>query len=324
MRYAILATALVGCTPNSSGNWSLKSPTSAEVEQARAEVASSSAGADEAAKRAALCRALCGPVDPHGEPYPEPVECMLTPPNEPSSPATSPPPEEGARWSLSCRGKDRGFAAGRRVLAGSVDARARASHDALGAHFADCAALEAESVHAFDELAEQLAHHGAPRSLLEAARRAASEERSHAWVMRRAARERGCAPRPSVARRRSPASLERLAAHNAVEGCVREAFGAALLWVSAARAPSSALRRSYARIARDETRHAELSAAVHRWALGRLSPAARQRVEARRLAALRELVEHPPTLPAEARAALGLPELAGLRAMARSMQRALA
>ncbi len=324
MRYAILATALVGCAPNSAGTWSTKSPTSAEVEQARAGVASSSAGADETAKQAALCRALCGPVDPHGDPYPEPVECMLSPPTERSSPATTPSPEEGPRWLVSCRGKNRGFAAGRRLLAGSADARARASRDALGAHFADCAALEAESVHAFDELAEQLAHHGAPRSLVEAARRAAAEERSHAWVMRRAARERGSAPRPSLTRRGSPPSLEQLAAHNAVEGCVREAFGAALLWVSAARAPSSALRRSYARIARDETRHAELSAAVHRWALGRLSSSARSRVEEKRRAALQELVEHPPTLPAEARAALGLPELAGLRAMARSLQHALA
>lgn len=333
MRYAILAAAMVGCTPNSTGSWSTKSPTEAEVAQARAEVGASAAGADDAARSAALCRALCGPVDPYGDPFPEPIECMLRPPTTPAQGAAAPSaPAQGEvehaapepRWSLSCRGKNRGFGAGRRALGVSLDARARPEADALGAHFADCAALEAESVHAFGELAEQLAHHGAPKRLVEAARRAAAEERSHAWAMRRAATRRGCAPRFVASRRGVSLDLERLAAHNAVEGCVREAFGAALLWVSAARAPSAELRRSYARIARDETRHAELSAEVHRWALGRLSSAARSRVEAKRRAALRELVQRPPMLPAEARAALGLPDTVGLCAMARSMARALA
>jgi hypothetical protein len=54
-------------------------------------------------------------------------------------------------------------------------------------------------------------------------------------------------------------SLEEMALENVVEGCVRETFGAVVAMIQAERAGDARVRRAMRRIARDETRHAELS-----------------------------------------------------------------
>ncbi len=149
-----------------------------------------------------------------------------------------------------------------------------------GERLAHTAWLEAVSVHAFERLERELAAHGAPPALRRDARRARRDEVRHTAMTTRLARRRGVTPavpdRPSTMRVRP---LVELAVENAVEGCVRETYGALLAFVEALSSPDPSLRRSMRAIAEDECRHAELAWSVHAWALPRLRPAERKRVE---------------------------------------------
>jgi hypothetical protein len=109
--------------------------------------------------------------------------------------------------------------------------------------------------------------------------------------------------------------LETIAIENAVEGCVREAFGALVATWQAQRAADAGVRVAMQRIARDETRHAALAVAIDAWARGRLDARARERVERRKADALAELAT-PADVPEAIRAALGLPTRAQARALA--------
>ncbi|HEX7671897.1 MAG TPA: hypothetical protein VF395_20020, partial [Polyangiaceae bacterium] len=73
-------------------------------------------------------------------------------------------------------------------------------------------------------------------------------------------------------------SLEDLAVENAVEGCVRETYGALLASFQAVRASDSEVATTMDVIARDETRHAALSWAIMHWAVPQLSEEGRGRV----------------------------------------------
>jgi hypothetical protein len=143
---------------------------------------------------------------------------------------------------------------------------------------AEMAHLEAASVVAFERLARELQAYGAPRRLVTAARRSALDEVRHARVTKRLAERRGatvprCAVEPVLMR-----SLEEMAVENVVEGCVRETFGAALALFQAKSAEDAEIRRAFGRIARDESRHAQLSWAVAAWLDSKLDPPARRRV----------------------------------------------
>ncbi|MDQ3370499.1 MAG: ferritin-like domain-containing protein, partial [Myxococcota bacterium] len=59
-------------------------------------------------------------------------------------------------------------------------------------------------------------------------------------------------------------SLAAIAHENAIEGCVREAYGALVATYQAERA-APALRAVFRRIAADERRHAALAEDVHAW-----------------------------------------------------------
>ncbi|RKH11032.1 hypothetical protein D7Y13_06585 [Corallococcus praedator] len=153
---------------------------------------------------------------------------------------------------------------------------------ALGALFARMAHLEAASVPAFERLADELAAHGAPERLVRAARRSAGEEVRHARAMEALAVRHGAAmPEVKVAPF-GDRSLEALAIENAVEGCVRETFGALLAGWQARCAEDATVRETLAAIAPDELRHSELSWDIDAWAQARLPEDARARVEAAR------------------------------------------
>ena len=188
----------------------------------------------------------------------------------------------------------------------------------LGARLARMAWLEAASVRAFERLARELLHHGAPASLVRRAERAARDEARHARAMTRLAKKYGAkVPRVRVRTlERSESSdangkarlargatrvreLERLARENAVEGCVGETFGAAQAAWRARTAPDPELARALSAIAPDELRHAALGWAVAAWAEARLSGAARARVRAARDEAARELLQTTRASPAE-------------------------
>lgn len=128
--------------------------------------------------------------------------------------------------------------------------------------------------------------------MIQAAHAATADERRHADTIGRLAARRGTAP-PAVHVNRGPIrDIEAVPRENAVEGCVRETYGALLA----------------CRQARDETRHAALAWAVDRWSQALLAPAARRRVrEARHEAIERLMGARLATLPRDGRAQAGLP-----------------
>lgn len=192
----------------------------------------------------------------------------------------------------------------------SVGKRA-ASGCVLGQHFARSARLEAAAVTAFHRLHAELKQHEAPRRLLRRIEAAARDEVRHTRQTSTMARRLGATPqRPSV-RRPGTRSLYFIARENAVEGCVRETYGALVgLWQQG-HAQDPAIARLMTLIADDEVRHATLSWDIAHWLLPRLSDRQRQRIVVAQRQALarlwQELQTHPPT---DLVRAAGLPDAA--------------
>jgi hypothetical protein len=159
----------------------------------------------------------------------------------------------------------------------------------LGDVFAGRAYLEEVSVHAFAKLERELAAHGAPAELRRAARRARRDEIRHTAMMAKLARRFGGTPRSPEAPGATPVrSLLAIAVENAVEGCVRETYGAVVGLMEARGSSDAHVRRAMESIGADECRHAELSWAVAAWVMPRLTAAERAEVEE---AARRAVVE---------------------------------
>jgi hypothetical protein len=159
----------------------------------------------------------------------------------------------------------------------------------LGAHLAKMAYLEAASVVAFRRFEEDLRELGAPRALVRRTRRARADEIRHAGAMARLARRAGGVIRrvevpPRV--RRGPVEI---AVENAVEGCVRETFGALVATHQAQRARDGEIRAAMVGVAADEVRHAELARDVAAWLEPQLSPRERAHVATARRHAIGEL-----------------------------------
>ncbi len=142
-----------------------------------------------------------------------------------------------------------------------------------GDRLAAMAFLEAVSVHAFERLERELRAHGASADLLQDARRARRDEQRHTVMMTALARRNGCrdvrlpdAPLAAPVR-----SLFEMALENAVEGCVRETYGAVVGLIEGETSTSRAVRSALRSVAVDECRHAELAWAVHAWVMPQLS-----------------------------------------------------
>jgi hypothetical protein len=173
--------------------------------------------------------------------------------------------------------------------------RAIGEGDGVGRWLAEAAQLEAASVPAFEILARELAAHDAPAALVERALASADDERRHAHIMTTLACAHGATPGPVRVIASVPRDLEAIARENAVEGLVREAYGARVA--------------IDATIGADEGRHAALAADVHEWIRPRLPYAARLRVDEARAAARAALVaECAIELPRAVRDVLGLPD----------------
>lgn len=137
----------------------------------------------------------------------------------------------------------------------------------------DATLMEAASVAAFEELAWRLEGLGAPAALPEAARVARDDEARHAGAMAALLARRAGPARVRVSVRRGAlGSIPELAADNLVAGCIGEAWGALEAAAQARRAPDPDVRAAMERVAREEARHALLSAAIDRWARARLTP----------------------------------------------------
>lgn len=180
-----------------------------------------------------------------------------------------------------------------------------------GDYLAACAHLEAVSVQAFERLAAELAAHGAPASLVGAATEAAREEVRHTEVTAALARRFGSDVKsPSAPPRTAPRSLFDVALENAVEGCVRETYGAALALVRAKRAADPDVRRALADIAREECGHADLSWQIAAWADAHLGADEREQIASAVRAAVAALSFSDERLSADARRSCGVPPAA--------------
>jgi hypothetical protein len=173
-----------------------------------------------------------------------------------------------------------------RRAAASVCAHASTSR---GEYLARAALLEAEAVFAFDIVASDLARFGAPAELVDAARRASADETEHARVVGELAMRFGGAPTTPTKPSPRTQDLVTFAIENAIEGCVRETFGAALASWQAKRATDESTRNAMRAIATDEARHAELGWGIDAWLATVLSSSQRTAVRAARDRAVRDL-----------------------------------
>lgn len=150
----------------------------------------------------------------------------------------------------------------------------------VGRHFAQVAGLEAAAVDAFERMAAELHALGAPAELVQWARASADDERRHARDMGALAERFAVPPRAHQAQEFAQRGLFEVALENAVEGCVRETYGAVVGHHQAEHAQDPVVRAAMVRVAEDETRHAALSWAVAEWALPQLSEAQRMEIRA--------------------------------------------
>lgn len=217
-----------------------------------------------------------------------------------------------------------GFCTGRRPLGHRELAFVQRSR---GAWFAEQAYLERASITAFEQLATWLTNRGAPAELIERCREAAADEVVHAQHMAAHA-ERDGHEVPLAITEPSPDDLLAIALHNAVEGCVRESFGALLGGHQARTCEDAELRELFAIIAADELRHGQLAWDLHAYLQAGLDEAGRAQVEAAQLVALDELAQATARNAARTPAGLGwpTPELAANMAehFARLVRRSVA
>ncbi len=159
-----------------------------------------------------------------------------------------------------------------------------------GRFFAGAAHLEAASVPAFQRVAMELAAFGAASDMQALAKRSAREEIRHAELMTRLAARCGARVPAVVVRQHRPRSLEAFARENAIEGCVKETYGAAIALHQSVHAVDREVRAAMREIARDEIRHAELAWQIDTWARASLAPRARTRVASAMVRAGNQLV----------------------------------
>ena len=119
-------------------------------------------------------------------------------------------------------------------------------------------------------------------------------------------------------------SLKAIAQENAIEGCVRETFGALVgLW-QAKHASDAKTRRVMRSIATDEVRHAELAWAVAAWAEPKLNELSRRETANARRQAFGELLTSTfQRIPAAWVTVAGLPSPVAARGLAERMGEAL-
>jgi len=183
-------------------------------------------------------------------------------------------------------------------------------HSELGAYFAGAAHLEAASVHAFDRFARELQALGAPEGMVADAWGAALEEIEHTRAVGAIALRFGGELSPPRVEATELRDAFAIALENAVEGCVRETYGALVACHQAQSALDPMVRGAMVQIAEDETRHSQLAWQVAMWLEPKLTAEQRLTVRAARYAAFAELRSTlaKDTLSPPARKLAGLPD----------------
>jgi len=156
--------------------------------------------------------------------------------------------------------------------------------------FAEVARLEESAVAAFDVMIDELAALGAPAGLLDGARAARADEVRHTESMGALARSFGAEPRrPEISEPEARTPYE-IALENAVEGCIRETYGALVATHQAMSAEDPRIAAAMKVVSDDEIRHAELSWALASWLEPQLSDEERAQIEEARHQAVTELL----------------------------------
>ncbi len=161
--------------------------------------------------------------------------------------------------------------------------------DGVARWLAHTAHLELASVGAFLLLERELRALGAPQALLVRLRKAAADETRHATEVSELARARGGHPPEVRLAPRRARTLYEIALENAVEGCVRETWGALCAHHQALNAQDRNVSRTFARIACEETEHAELSRDLAEFFEANLDHAERERIRQAKAIAADEL-----------------------------------
>ena len=177
--------------------------------------------------------------------------------------------------------------AGRRPV--GLQSAPRQDVTAVADFFARMAHLEGAAVIAFESMVEELEFHQAPSDLVAAAREAVADEVRHHQQMSQLAMRFGASIPEVHAEPFAPRSMFDIALDNAVEGCVRETYGAIVASFQGMRSTDPAVAAVMREVAEDETRHAELSWQLAAWAEARLTETERQRIRAAQRIALEEL-----------------------------------
>jgi len=192
--------------------------------------------------------------------------------------------------------------------AGLKCASTAAQPSVVAAHLAAAAHLEGAAVFAFQAVERELLAHGAPVQLVSRARSAQRDEKRHHSAISGLAIRFGASVPSVEVEPIGIRTLVEMAIENAVEGCVRETYGAAVAALQGESAGNLSVKRVMRAIAVDEAKHASLAWAIDAWARRRLAFTERARVEAAREQARIELgakVREP--VPAQLSTTLGLP-----------------
>jgi hypothetical protein len=148
-----------------------------------------------------------------------------------------------------------------------------ATRETLARHWCEAARLEHASIAAFARFTLQLLEHGAPYALVQESQRALADETEHARLcFELASRYAGSALGPgplSIEGALAPQSLDEMVQLVFHEGCIGETSAALQASEALALATDGDVRRVLARIAEDESRHAELAWRFVAWALER-------------------------------------------------------
>ena len=150
---------------------------------------------------------------------------------------------------------------------------------ALSAHWSRLAQMEHASIAAFARFNLQLLSLGAPASLIDACTRAMADETAHSRLCFQMASHYGGAPLGpgplDIGQCLNATSRSEILKLVLLEGCLGETSAALEAAEAAAIATDSAVKSAFARIARDEQRHAELAFRFLSWALAQSPEAVR-------------------------------------------------
>ena len=211
-----------------------------------------------------------------------------------------------------------------RGLRPRVGPRVGGAQRTLGVFFAEQAELEAASVVAFDQIARELTLLGAPRALVQRARSAGADEVRHAVTTRELAERFGATVQTPRIAASAARTLFDFAYDNAVEGCVRETYGALVASVQARRAADPDVAKAMRTIAVEETVHAALSWDLATWAEAQLTSEQVATLRSAQRAAFTELrASVHDSYSAEIRHQAGLPDVAVATALLEGLEASL-